>query len=212
VAAAALLNCAVAGCRSRPAVSSIEAGPVEVAVSVVDARAVPEPSVVLVPATSPWPVPPELVDGAVYPPFKKTTLPLPQLAEMVGSAPELAALGGSAALFDPGDSPYLHRSKADRDGYTITPLPVLWSPVDGTQLLVVTGRGKAGSFVAAWWPLPDGAYRLASAFVMVGEVAPVALAYRPPDRTMLWTTCWRCSGEMGHIALRDDRTVVIVQD
>jgi hypothetical protein len=175
----------------------------------------------LVPALPSVPSPPPRLPGAVYPRFKKTTLPLQQLSQMVDASPELARLGGSIALFDPGDNPYLRRSKseattpASREGYTITPLPVLWSPEDGVQLLVVVGRGKEGSFVAAWWPLPEGGYRLASAFVMLGEVAPVALAFRPErpeERTIAWTTCWRCSGETGHVALREDGSVVILQD
>lgn len=202
---------AAAGCRARPVALAIEAG-TTVAVSPVDAHIAPPSSATLVPATATTPEPPEPTAGATYPPFKKTALAVEQLAKMVAAAPELARLGGNVALFDPGDSPYLRRSKADRDGYTITPLPVLWSPADGVELLVVVGRGKEGSFVAAWWPLPDGSYRLASTFVMLGEVAPVALAFRPPERTMLWTTCWRCNGEMGHLALRDDRTVTILQD
>ncbi len=150
--------------------------------------------------------------GAPYPPFKKTTLSLEQVARMVADAPELGRLGGEVALFDPGDNPYIRRSKADREGYTITPLPVLWSPEEGVQVLVVVGRGKEGSFVAAWWPLADGQYRLASTFVMLGEVAPVALAYHPEERTLWWTTCWQCKGETGRVTLRGDRRVVIVQD
>ncbi|MGH7435961.1 MAG: hypothetical protein ACRENE_09830 [Polyangiaceae bacterium] len=166
----------------------------------------------LVPATGSSPQPPPRAVGVDYPLFKKTTLGIDVLSRLVDEAPALAPLGGSLAMFDPGDSPYLRRSKADHEGYVITPLPVLWSPAAGVDLLVVTGRGKEGSFVAAWWPLPDGTYRLASTFVMLGEVAPVALAYRPPDRTLEWTTCWRCKGEGGHVAMNDDGTVVIVQD
>ena len=166
----------------------------------------------LVPATGSLPQPPPRAVGVDYPPFKKTTLGLEVLSRLVDEAPALAALGGNLAMFDPGDNPYLRRSKADHEGYVITPLPVLWSPAPGVDLLVVTGRGKEGSFVAAWWPLPDGTYRLASTFMMLGEVAPVALAYRVPDRTLAWTTCWRCKGEGGHVAMNDDGTVVIVQD
>jgi hypothetical protein len=144
-------------------------------------------------------------------PFRRTPIPVEQVARMVAAAPELSRLGGDVALFDPGDNPYLRRSKADREDFTFTPLPVLWTPEPGTQLLVVVGRGKEGSFVAAWWPLPDGEYRLAASFVMLGEVAPVALAYRPTEpRALAWTTCWKCSGETGHVALRDDHRVVIV--
>jgi hypothetical protein len=163
-------------------------------------------------ASGPAPVP---VPGAAYPVFKKTVLPLEQLAELVAASPELGRLGGDVALFDPGDNPYLRRSKverADREGYTFTPQPVLWSPEPGAQVLVVTGRAKEGSFVAAWWPLGDGRYALASTFVMLGEIAPVALVYRQPERALWWTTCWQCKGETGHLDLRDDHSVVIVQD
>ena len=172
----------------------------------------PPPDVASAPESESAPVP---VPGAAYPVFKKTVLLTEQLAGLVAASPELGRLGGGVALFDPGDNPYLRRSKverADREGYTFTPQPVLWSPEPGAQVLVVVGRAKEGSFVAAWWPLGDGRYRLASTFVMLGEVAPVALVYRQPGRTLWWTTCWRCKGETGHLNLRDDHSVVIVQD
>lgn len=204
----------VAACRGRAGGAST-AAPELPPPATEDASVAPPPpraAAPLVPATAMPPDPPARVPGAAFPAFKKTTLPLDQVATMVGAAPELARVGGSVALFDPGDSPYLHRSKANREGYTITPLPVLWSPEEGLQVLVVVGRGKDASFVAAWWPLAEGQYRLASAFVLLGEVAPVALAFRAPERTLQWTTCWRCSGETGHLALRKDGSVVILQD
>lgn len=220
----------VSGCRARPAIASAASADSSVdstgadAAPRVDSGAGPdarvrEPSlersartVPLVPATASTPVPPPRAVGADYPPFKKTSLGLDVLTQLVDAAPQLAPVGGALAMFDPGDNPYVRRSKADHEGYVITPLPVLWSPAQGVQILVVTGRGKEGSFVAAWWPLPDGQYRLASTFVMLGEIAPVALAYRPPDRALEWTTCWRCKGEGGHVVMNDDGTVVIVQD
>jgi len=79
-------------------------------------------------------------------------------------------------------------------------------------VLVVSARGKTASFVAAWWLLPEGGYRLASSFVMMGEIAPVALAYKPTERTLYWTACWQCPGETGHLSVREDHHVVIVQD
>jgi hypothetical protein len=150
--------------------------------------------------------------GPPQPVFKKVTLPLEQLAHMVAGAPELARLGGGIAMFDPGDNPYLRRSKADREDFVFTPLPLLWSPEPGVEVLLVVGRGKEGSFVTAWWPLPDGSYRLASSFLMLGEVAPVALAYRTAERSPWWTTCWKCSGETGRVTLRPDHHVVILPD
>jgi hypothetical protein len=47
---------------------------------------------------------------------------------------------------------------------------------------------------------------------MIHEMAPVALAYRKNEPDLWWTTCWQCPGETGHVSLRDDGHVVIVQD
>jgi hypothetical protein len=47
---------------------------------------------------------------------------------------------------------------------------------------------------------------------MLGDVAPVALAYNPGKRRELqWSTCWGCSGESGGVSFREDRRIVIVQ-
>ncbi|MGO9835380.1 MAG: hypothetical protein ACLP1X_14295 [Polyangiaceae bacterium] len=150
--------------------------------------------------------------GALHHRFRKTSLTVDGLSRLVAAAPELGRTGGDVAFFDPGDTQFLSRSKADREGVTFTTLPIVWNPEAGAELLVLTGHGRAASFVAAWWILPGGEYRLASSFVMLGEVAPVALAYRPEERTLYWTSCWQCPGETGHVSLREDHHVVIVQD
>ena len=147
-----------------------------------------------------------------YPFFRRTTLSAEELGKLVAAAPELGRVGTEVQLFDPADGSYILRSKADRQGISFSSQPVLWSPEPGQQVLVVSARGKTASFVAAWWLLPGGGYRLASTFVMLGEVAPVALAYRSTERTLYWTSCWQCPGETGHLSVRDDHHVVIVQD
>jgi hypothetical protein len=154
----------------------------------------------------------ETAPGALRHRFRKTSLTAEELSRLVSASPELARVGGEASFFDPGDTQFLVRSKADREGVSFTTLPLLWTPEPGAELLVITGHGKAASFVAAWWLLPGDEYRLASSFVMLGEVAPVALAYRPEERNLWWTSCWQCPGETGHVSLREDRHVVIVQD
>jgi hypothetical protein len=148
-----------------------------------------------------------------HPFFRKTTLSVEDLTKLVTSAPELARVGKELAFFDPGDGSYITRSSADHEGVTFTSQPVLWSPSQGRQVLVVAAHGKTASFVAAWWVLPDGGYRLASSLVMLGEIAPIALAWRPGERgTLWWTSCWQCPGETGHVSIRDDHHIVIVQD
>ena len=166
-----------------------------------------------VPAPQPAAASPfEVLAGPVRHRFRKTNLTPDELSRLVRASPELAHVGGDVSFFDPGDTPYLVRSKADREGVTFTTLPLVWRPESGVDVLVVTGRGKAGSFVAAWSLLPGGEYRLASSFVMLGEVAPLALAYRRDEPSLWWTTCWQCPGETGHVSLREDHHIVIVQD
>jgi hypothetical protein len=148
-----------------------------------------------------------------HPIFRKTTVPIDDLTKLVTSAPELARVGKELAFFDPTDGSYIVRSTADHEGVAFTSQPVLWSPSLGRQALVVAAHGKTASFVAAWWVLPEGGYRLASSLVMLGEVAPIALAWRPGDgRTLWWTSCWQCPGETGRVSVREDGHLVIVQD
>ncbi|MBL9110868.1 MAG: hypothetical protein JNM74_16405 [Myxococcales bacterium] len=146
-------------------------------------------------------------------PFRKTKLDKAELAQMVADAPELAKLGADVRLFDPADANAVTgRTQAPREGLTFVTQPILWSPDPGVEVLVVTGRSKTASFVLALFPLPSGKYKTASYFVMLGDVAPVALAYNPSKRRELqWTTCWGCSGETGAVSFREDRRIVIVQ-
>ncbi len=188
-----------------PAASMVSA-PIVVPRATDDAVA---PTPVAAPAAVPTPPPPST---GTYPQFRKTTMPIEDVAKLVVAAPELSRVGTEIAYFDPGDGSYIVRSSADHSGVAFTTQPLLWSPEPGQQVLVVAARGKAASFVAAWWLLPDGGYRLASAFVMMGEIAPVALAYRPAERTLFWTSCWMCPGETGHVSVREDHHIVIVQE
>ena len=157
------------------------------------------------------PLPPPASSSA-YPVFRKTTMPIEEVTKLVTAAPELARVGSEVSFFDPGDGSYIVRSSADHAGVAFTTQPLVWSPEPGQQVLVVTARGKTASFVAAWWMLPDGGYKLASSFVMLGEVAPVALAYRPAEHALYWTSCWLCPGESGHVSVREDHHIVIVEE
>lgn len=157
----------------------------------------------------PMPPPPT---SETYPAFRKITMPIEDVTKLVVAEPSLARVGPEVQFFDPGDGSYIVRSSADHAGVAFTTQPLVWSPEPGQQVLVVGARGKTASFVAAWWILPGGGYRLASSFVMLGEVAPVALAWRPAEHALFWTSCWLCPGETGHVSVREDHHLVIVQD
>jgi hypothetical protein len=198
----------VASCRSGGA-GLADAGPP--AATTAHPTATPSATPSSAPASTSVPTPPPPT-SETYPLFRRTPLALDELAKLVTEAPELARVGTELAFFDPADGSYTVRSTADRQGVAFSSQPILWSPEPGQQVLVVAARGKIASFVAAWWLLPGGGYRLASTFVMMGEIAPVALAYRPAERTLWWTSCWQCPGETGHVSVREDHHVVIVQD
>jgi hypothetical protein len=146
------------------------------------------------------------------PAFRKAPLGAVQIAKILASVPELVRIGPDVALFDANDTAYLTRSKEPHEGIAFTTTPLLWSPEPGAELLVLTGRNKAMSFVVALWVVGEDKYRIGSYFYMLGDAAPIALAYRPHEATLYWTTCWQCSGEMGKVSLREDHHVVIIQE
>lgn len=199
----------LAACRSGTSAAPDGAPPPATVASGAAGSTAPAPRPSALAPSNPTPPPPT---GETYPLFRRATLSVEELSTLVAAAPELSRVGTELSFFDPADGSYVARSTADHQGITFSSQPLLWSPEPGQQVLVVTARGKAASFVAAWWVLPDGGHRLASTFVMLGEVAPVALAYRPTERNLWWTSCWQCPGETGHLSVREDHHVVIVQD
>ncbi|HSO31635.1 MAG TPA: SUMF1/EgtB/PvdO family nonheme iron enzyme [Labilithrix sp.] len=148
------------------------------------------------------------------PGFKKLALEPAQLAKIFAQVPELLRIGHDLRYFTEGDVKAMkERTGAAHDGITFVTSPILWSPETGAELLVAAGRGKTMSFVVALWTLPGDRYRFASAFLMLNDLSPVALAFEPARRKELrWTSCWGCPGEQGLVSYRpEDHRVVIVQ-
>jgi formylglycine-generating enzyme required for sulfatase activity len=147
-------------------------------------------------------------------PFRRPKLDAAEIGAIFAKVPELARVAPDVKFFDPGDANgIVNRSTGSHEGVTFTESPVLWSPEPGAELLVVVGHAKSSSFVVALYPLPEGKYRLASSFLMQNDLSPVALAFDGHRRKeLIWTSCWSCAGDQGHVSLRDDHRVVIVQD
>jgi hypothetical protein len=146
--------------------------------------------------------------------FRKSSLEPVQLGRIFAQIPELVRLGHDLRYFTEGDVKAMtSRSGAAHEGITFLTTPILWSPETGAELLVATGRGKTMSFVVALWTLPGDRYRFASAFLMLNDLSPVALAFEPTHRKELrWTSCWGCPGEQGLVSYRpEEHRVVIVQ-
>jgi hypothetical protein len=148
---------------------------------------------------------------------RKIALEPAQVAEIFATIPQLASLQSIRYFAEPDDpTTVLKRGKTgatnDTEGYVLTTSPLLWNPAPGEEVVVVLGRGNKDSFVVALYRLPDNRYRLASSLLLVNDVGPFVLAYHPEVRERLvWTSCWKCSGEGGAVSLRDGRRVIIVQ-
>jgi hypothetical protein len=152
---------------------------------------------------------PQIAPIPRYPGFRPAKLGAPELTKIFASIPELAALKDARLWDDEHIEGVKSRASA---GVMMTDQPLLWSPEAGAEVLVAVARTKTMSVIVALYPLPDGSYRLASYFLMLGDVAPIALAYEPHKReTLLWSTCWGCAGEQGSLKVREDHHVVIVQ-
>lgn len=168
--------------------------------------------------------------------IRRATIEPARLTEIIAEFPQFARLKDGVRLFtEPDDVATVLRKgtgaggantgggtsadggaassdATDQEGFTLTASPLLWNPAPGEELLVVAGRAKKDSFVAAFYRLPQDRFRFASAMVFADDVGPFVIAYNPKVRErLLWSSCWKCSGEGGAIALRDGRRVVVLQ-
>jgi hypothetical protein len=149
--------------------------------------------------------------GAAY---QKVKLGAERLAALLGADPVTRDLAKDVKYFREPDSAetVLSRGPGDKKGFSFTTSPLLWNPVAGADVLVVTGRsGENTSFVVAFHVTGKDAYRLAGSFVMRNEPGPVALAYTDDIRPRLhFSTCWGCPGETGKILFRRPERIAIV--
>ena len=147
--------------------------------------------------------------------FQKLELPIAELARWLESSPITASLAQDLSYFpEPGSAEaVVAKGPGDRQGFLFSTAPLVWNPVRGAEFLVVTARSGPGtSFVVVFHALGEGAYALASSFIMQGEPGPIALGFNGYIRPRLhFSSCWGCPGETGKILYRDPDSVVIVQ-
>lgn len=96
---------------------------------------------------------------------------------------------------------------------SMTTGPVVWSPVPGEEILVVTGQAsKDQSFIVAFHRLAGDRHRVAAAMLMEDEPGPIVVAFNQNVRKKLeWAIGWQCPGESGNISYRDENRVAITQ-
>lgn len=154
--------------------------------------------------------------------IKRIDLPTDELAKLFSSSERLKPLAKDIVYFneEASSGTVMRRGKARGtdagdvpDNTYLTTSPVIWNPVPGERILLVTGRsGDKTSFIVAFHQLPDQRYRVGTAMIMEDEVGPVVLVYNPFVRRKLhWTTCWECYGATGNVTYREENRVVITQ-
>jgi hypothetical protein len=161
---------------------------------------------------------------AADPTFTKVDFGPEKVAELFSTVPQLRKLGGDLKYFDEAAAKeVVARSDAGDPpkGVTLTTSPLVWSPIPGERILVLTGLAGDDSFIVAFYKLPDDRYRLASTMVLHKDKGPVVIGYsgydgrRTKERSigsLDWATCWKCPGESGAITYREDNRVVVTQE
>jgi hypothetical protein len=146
--------------------------------------------------------------------YQKVKLGADRLAELLSAESVTRDLAKDLKYFREPDSAetVLSRGPGDKKGFSFTTSPLLWNPIAGSEVLVVSARsGESTSFVAAFHLLGKDSYRLAGSFIMKNEPGPVAIAYTDDIRPRLhFSTCWGCPGETGKILFRRPERVAIV--
>jgi hypothetical protein len=158
---------------------------------------------------------------AMEPNVRRVEMPPSRVAELFAANKRLEPLAGDIKYFreEAAVDTVLRRGRArgaDADappyGFELTTQPIVWSPVPGERILVVTGQSGKDSFIVAFHELPGGRYRVGATFHMKDELGPVVIAFSQNVRKKLeWATCWDCGGESGNVTYRPDYRVVITQ-
>jgi hypothetical protein len=148
-----------------------------------------------------------------YPVFETINLTPARVRELLSADARTKELVKDLTFFsDPeASNTVLSRGPGDRQGFSFSTGPLLWSPTFGARYLVLSAKsGKQLSFVLSYHVLSKDVYALASSYVLEDEVGPITFAYSPSIRPRLhWSTCWGCPGETGKILFRGDQVVVL---
>jgi hypothetical protein len=145
--------------------------------------------------------------------FREVDLPLPELGTLLGANERTKDLARDLAYFhEDAASTVLARGPGETMGFTLTTRAVAWSPAQGVELLVVSGKsGARTAFVVAYFTAGQERV-LAGSFIMKNEPGPIALAYATSIRPrMHFSGCWGCPGETGKLLFRPPESLVLLQ-
>ena len=147
--------------------------------------------------------------------FRKVSLKAQRLEQLLASSSRTKSLAHDVMFFREPEAAHtvVARGPGDTKGFSFTVSPMIWNPVAGAEILLVSARaGEDTTFVVAYHVVAKDEYSLAASFVMKNEPGPVAFAYSQYIRPRLhFSNCWGCLGETGKILFRDPDTVAILQ-
>ena len=158
------------------------------------------------------------------PTFTKIDFPPEKAVELFATVPQLRKLGTDIKYFDESAAKeVVSRSDAGDapKGVTLTTSPLVWSPVPGERILVLTGLAGEDTFIVAFYKLPDDRYRLGSTLILKKDKGPVVIGHsgydgrRTKERSigsLDWATCWKCPGESGAVTYREENRVIVTQE
>jgi hypothetical protein len=147
-------------------------------------------------------------------PFHKLVIPEQRFQEIVRGIPELALVHDEPHLFSDADVDMVlgragyHHNEPASQGWTVTWSPIMWSPRQGEQMLVLAGRGKVHSFVAALHRLRGDRYTHAASMILMNDTEALAVGFGGDRKTIAWANCWGCT-EGGFLLYEEDRRVRI---
>ncbi len=160
----------------------------------------------------------------IEPTFTKVDFPPDKAVELFATVPQLRKLGSDIKYFDEAAAKEVV-SKSDAGdapkGVTLTTSPLVWSPLPGERILILTGLAGEDTFIVAFYKLPDDRYRLGSTLVLKKDKGPVVIGHsgyegrRTKERSigsLDWATCWKCPGESGAITYREENRVIVTQE
>ncbi len=146
--------------------------------------------------------------------FVEKTLSREKLAEVLKSMPALSDVAEIFRLFSAKELDQgLDRARTSRARmapWVAAPSMLVWSPVHGEEVWVLSGDTPRGALLIVLYPLRDGSYTLIGSFETAQEHAPFVIGYKPDaPKELLFSTCWGCGGEGGAISLGEDARITI---
>ena len=146
--------------------------------------------------------------------FAEKSLSRDELASLLKSQPALRDVVDTFRLFSAREIDEgleaAHTSRMRMAPWLAAASVLVWSPVHGEEVWVLSGDTRRGAMLIALYALADHQFSLIGSLESRKEHAPFVVGYKPDaPEELLFSTCWGCGGEGGAIKLGQDSRVAI---